>query len=662
MRQQRVLIVTDGRDTGALEGRLRLGLGAGHELFSTGGLDAACEDLSAVRFAAVLLLAPVNLAVAEAAVRRLVEAALGAPVLALVAAADEDAWAEALARAGAQECVGDQPAAHRALGRLARNAIERTADSGRAVQIVKERRDSERLLSKLLSVVNDGIVVVEEGGRLLLHNTVAAGLLPGLVAAVAGRQLGEFLAPEVAAALLAREGTGQLTLKDGSGQGRALRLRRVQVTIGAGRRCEVVSLTPAPAGAAGAGHGSAAGQTSSVGPPSSVAARLAPPAAAPAPTPAADAAVPRIVQLVWLGGVRERLGPRWPALEAKVRILCETLIEREVGPDDQVVRTDEGDYLLSFARASEDEAWRRAEAIRDKIGKRLLGEAERAPLEESEAIRGLEVGISRLALEPEESRAAAAAAPEDREAALRRAATRGRRSAQEGADRLIEEVAREARCSLVGLLSRQGAAAPMARAVLAREIRRRLSEARFAIEADDALAARVDEMLLEAVTDLLDLEAGSGTAQPVIADVRFSTLQRRPLREAYLARLRTGAALTAPRLVSCVTQIPDDVYAKRVAELMLFLKPFSLAQAVSLREPHLRSMTLSDLPSRLVVMNYRSLPQDGEGVMRLAATLRAALIGARAKLIVDGVPADEIVDMAGIDPIDLAVPAGEGGG
>jgi PAS domain-containing protein len=523
MRQQRVLIVADGRDTGALEGRLRQGLGAGHELFATRGVDAACEDLTAVRFGAVILLAPPNLAAAEAAVRRLAETALGAPVLALVAAADEDAWSEALARAGALECVGDHPAAHRALGRLARNAIERTADSGRALQILKERRDSERLLSKLLSVVNDGIVVVEEGGRLLLHNTAAAGLIDGLAAAVAGRPLGEMLPPDVAAALLAREAAGQLTVKDAGGQRRTLRLRRVQVTIGAGRRCEVVGLAPIA-------------EPASAGPP-------------------AGPAEPerRVVQLVWLGGVRERLGARWPELEAKVRLLCESIIEREIGRGDRFLRTDSGDYLLTFARVSEEEAWRRAEAIRDKIAARLLGEAGRAPLEEADAIRALEVGVSRVALEPEEGKAAAG--PEDREATLRRAAARGRRSAQEGADRLIEEVAGDARCSLLGVLTRQGTAAPMARAVLARENRRRLSEIRFAIEADDALAARVDEMLLEAATDLLDLEAGSGAGQPVIIDVRFSTLQKRPLRESYLARLRAGAALTAPRLVPCLARI-----------------------------------------------------------------------------------------------------------
>jgi hypothetical protein len=82
--------------------------------------------------------------------------------------------------------------------------------------------------------VNDGIVVVEEGGRLLLSNVAATGLLPDLAAATAGRRLGELLPPEVAAALLAKEAAGQLTAKDAGGRRRTLRLRRVQVTSGPG--------------------------------------------------------------------------------------------------------------------------------------------------------------------------------------------------------------------------------------------------------------------------------------------------------------------------------------------------------------------------------------------------------------------------------------------
>ena len=105
--------------------------------------------------------------------------------------------------------------------------------------------------------------------------------------------------------------------------------------------------------------------------------------------------------------------------------------------------------------------------------------------------------------------------------------------------------------------------------------------------------------------------------------------------------------------------MPENAYAGRVAELLVWLKPFSLAQAVALREAHLRSLTLGDLPARLVVMDQRCLPREGEAAARLAATLRTALLRARARLVVDGVAPDDLPDLAGLYPLDLAVQASD---
>ena len=111
------------------------------------------------------------------------------------------------------------------------------------------------------------------------------------------------------------------------------------------------------------------------------------------------------------------------------------------------------------------------------------------------------------------------------------------------------------------------------------------------------------------------------------------------------ARERARAALVSVGIVEQVERFPDDFSGGQQQRI-------AVARAVV----GTRQLVLADEPTGAL----DSL--NGEGVMRLASTLRAALINARAKLVVDGVPAGEIVDLAGIYPLDLAVPAGEGAG
>jgi len=77
--------------------------------------------------------------------------------------------------------------------------------------------------------------------------------------------------------------------------------------------------------------------------------------------------------MIGLAGIREHLGPRWPALADKVHATARLAIERSLLPGDAFEPDGEDGYIVLFAQLGQREADFKCRAIAKEVSKRLLG-------------------------------------------------------------------------------------------------------------------------------------------------------------------------------------------------------------------------------------------------------------------------------------------------
>jgi hypothetical protein len=101
-----------------------------------------------------------------------------------------------------------------------------------------------------------------------------------------------------------------------------------------------------------------------------------------APEPAAEPAASAVAEagevearfgVIDLADLRASLGPRWPALERRVRAVAEAVIERHLVRGDVFDRKDDGTYVLLFARMTKAQADFKCGVISKEIARKLLG-------------------------------------------------------------------------------------------------------------------------------------------------------------------------------------------------------------------------------------------------------------------------------------------------
>lgn len=79
------------------------------------------------------------------------------------------------------------------------------------------------------------------------------------------------------------------------------------------------------------------------------------------------------LSLVGLGEIREELGPRWEALSEKVHLIAQSVVAKHLVRGDVFERYGEDGYILLFAHLNKAEAEFKCHAIRNEIGRQLLG-------------------------------------------------------------------------------------------------------------------------------------------------------------------------------------------------------------------------------------------------------------------------------------------------
>lgn len=336
------------------------------------------------------------------------------------------------------------------------------------------------------------------------------------------------------------------------------------------------------------------------------------------------------VRLIGLGRARQILGDRWPRFQQHVQLVCESTIDHELGPNDVAMATRTGDYLVCFACDDDAEADRRADRLQATIDRRLFGQ-DGAPV--SAGKRG------RAALDAMSVEVEAAVLPAELDTAPEHIAERfARECATRRRERLAEFNGRldgmhtSGDLELLAMASHHGTLPSLVRAHWFPADHARLQRLAERASKLDELRLALDLRRLA----LVDNAESDGVLQEAsaIVDLHITTIERRKSWEAVLPIVQELAGSTRRWLVPNLVGVPSDVYAGRLRDAVLTLKPFSRTQTITLGARQLAGLDLTALPCRLFLMTAAEAASalDTEWPQRVRERLEVA----HARLAIDG--------------------------
>jgi PAS domain S-box-containing protein len=475
-------------------------------------------------------------------------------------------------------------------------------------------------LRDILARVTDPLLLVSSAGHVVAANPPFAELTGWRDAALVGQPLASLVADDVAARVAATEGhewtVADVAVRTRGGEADVVAdVRGSIVRLAAGRATWLLRFRRTPAGRLPASPEAAAGAIDAL-------------------TRRATRAGHRIggahVRLIGIGRARQILGERWPRFQQHIQLVCESTIDHELGPDDVAMATKTGDYLVCFACRDDDEADRRADRLQATIDRRLFGQdgVEIGGTQGGRAaLNAVSVEVDAAVLPP-----AADAAPQHvAERFARECATRRRERLAEFNERL-ENLRTSGDLEILPVASLRGTLPSVVRAYWFPGDHARLQRlAERANKLDDlrlALDLRRLALVDKAESDGVMEEASA------IVDLHVATIERRKSWDALLPVVQDLSASTRRWLVPNLVGVPEDIYAGRLRDAILTLKPFSRTQAITLTARQLAGLDLTLLPCRLFLMTAGEAASALDG--DLPQRIRERLDLARAKLAIDG--------------------------
>jgi hypothetical protein len=271
---------------------------------------------------------------------------------------------------------------------------------------------------------------------------------------------------------------------------------------------------------------------------------------------AAEALLAGNIQLLGFEHVSESFGDKWPQVKAKVHLLTETIIKKNISRDDIYVLANDEQFIVLFAKTDKAAADRQAKRIADEVNQRLHGfndgtEALSAkgmvfevPTGKPETL----TSVNELAKSVEEVRS-------EKEAEERRA---------------FDETKEEMRLTFWPVTNIRKRLVSMYQANVV------VPDGKMPeVESESgALEAALDTFALSAASAALVEAAEKKKRAFLIVPVNLETLDIKRFREAYVDQCRLLPQLASKRLVLMVDGIPDDAPQSKLHGVFSYVAPF----------------------------------------------------------------------------------------
>ena len=305
------------------------------------------------------------------------------------------------------------------------------------------------------------------------------------------------------------------------------------------------------------------------------------------------------LQLVGLDEVREVVGGHWGALSKKINDIAESTIRRRLSSEDVVEKLDNGDFLICFASLGEAEAVLKAGAICREIKDKILG---------SELLDSEIKDLCDVRSEVEEIKVTRQEAAES-ESVFDLMSQRLEEASERSSQRYRETMAQivdSCRIEPIPLVTLNGAKLPIFFSEFNADARNGIVMLRRTRPDSSEFGAELDCLRLVKIAEYFStLE--QGPTQIVVADVEFSTLMNRCLRERYLRLCQSLTKAARQHLAFNVRNITNDLLPARIETTVGFIRPFCRLLMIEARKLQLGTVDPLDLRAKVVSCDFGNI-------------------------------------------------------
>jgi PAS domain S-box-containing protein len=329
------------------------------------------------------------------------------------------------------------------------------------------------------------------------------------------------------------------------------------------------------------------------------------------------------IKLVGLQEVKTALGTRWAAAAARAMTSAEHVIRQRCGPTDTFSRTADGDFLICFGDATEDEAAFRAATMARAIRIRLIGEGETESTAQVSAI------AAAVAVPDEPGRSADMLGTMINERLSGRLAeieTRARET--------LRGAALAATCELETVRGRRSDVPVALYAQLPQGHAQCIQAACCALPSAERDAFDFDRLVLGVAAEQVITDLAVGRSTLVLVNVDFDVFLDRRCMERYVAACQALDPRLRERLILVLAGMPRSCPQSRVLECVTRLRPFCRGMGLQSETLEVPTVDLSIFGSPIVVLRADCLGSRNARDMTMLTKLVVNLHSRKARVLV----------------------------
>ena len=333
------------------------------------------------------------------------------------------------------------------------------------------------------------------------------------------------------------------------------------------------------------------------------------------------------LEMIGLEEVRMLLGDRWKKLASSVYSIADSILKSRLSKEDVFRRDAEGNYIICFAKLSNESAWFKAKALGQEIREALLGEDATDRLaefkldadtrERMSSVRSATYEIEIPVDDVDKIPDIVGLIKEKMETA----STQHKKMAAS----LLRSLAENRAVQFIGMRSVDGKCVPIQLATFDASSEADAERLRHIYGNAPKLVEQLDTMLLGAVLERM-YQLDPMTIPVTVVGVNFETLANPYSARAYYDILGNAIGKPAQSLIINVQNIPVDLHHGRIAEVLRFLRSYSRYTGLRLTKPTLGNINLAEPRVSLVAFDFPDiqlmLRRDPDAVTALFKQLR----------------------------------------
>ncbi len=333
------------------------------------------------------------------------------------------------------------------------------------------------------------------------------------------------------------------------------------------------------------------------------------------------------LEMIGLEEVRMSLGDRWERLASRVYSIADSILKSRLSEDDVFRRDAEGNYIICFARLSNEPAWFKAKALGQEIREALLGEDATDQLAEfkldadtRERMSGVRSATYEIEILAEEVDGIP-----DVVGLIKGKIETASALLKKKAASLLRSLAENRAVQFIGVKSIDGKNVPIQLATFDANTEAGAQWLRQVHDNAPKLVEQLDTMLLGAVLERM-YQVTPVTFPVTFVDVNFKTLHSPHSARSYYDIFGSATGQPAQSLIINVGDIPVNLHHGRISEVFRFLRNYCRYTAIRLTKPILGNINLAESRISLVTIDFPDLQlmlkRDTNAVIVLFKQLR----------------------------------------